>query len=67
MRKFATVLALAAFATAASAQSAPAPVDVAALVANISSQIGPITLVGGAVLLVFVAVKAFRWVRAAMA
>lgn len=44
-----------------------APVDVTALVADIAAQVAPIALVGGAVLLVMIAVKAFRWIRAAMA
>jgi Inovirus Coat protein B len=44
-----------------------APVDVTALVADIGAQIAPITLVGGAVLLVMIAVRAFRWIRSAMA
>lgn len=55
-------VALAAFATGAMA----APIDVTALVTDIGAQIAPIVLVGGAVLLVVVSVKAFRWVRSAL-
>lgn len=36
------------------------------IVKTISEQISPIAAVGGAVLLVVVAVSAFRWVRAAL-
>jgi len=43
-----------------------AAVDVTALVADIGAQVASIVLVGGAVLLVMIAVKAFKWVRAAM-
>lgn len=43
-----------------------APIDVEDLVTDIGAQIAPIVLVGGAVLLVVVAVKAFRWVRSAL-
>lgn len=42
-----------------------APVDVTAVVTDIGAQIAPIVAIGGAVLLVLVAVKAFKWVRAA--
>ena len=57
------LLALAAGATASQA----AAIDVAAVVTDIAAQSSPITLVGGAVLLVYVGVKAFRWVRSALA
>ena len=50
------------FATAAFA----APVDVTATVTDIGAQIAPITAIGGAVLLLMVAMKAFKWVRAAL-
>ncbi len=43
-----------------------AAVDVTALTADIALQIAPITAVGSAVLLVYVAVKAFKWVRSAL-
>ena len=43
-----------------------AAVDVTALTADIGLQIAPITAVGSAVLLVYVAVKAFKWVRSAL-
>lgn len=56
------LLALAVGATASQA----APIDVTAVVTDIGAQAGPIGLIGGAVLLVTVAVKAFRWVRSAL-
>jgi len=41
-------------------------VDVSGLVTGIGEQVASISLVGGAVLLVYMAVKAFKFVRAAM-
>lgn len=46
--------------------SQAAPVDVAAVVTDIGAQAAPIGLIGAAVLLIFVAVKAFKWVRGAL-
>jgi alkylhydroperoxidase/carboxymuconolactone decarboxylase family protein YurZ len=43
-----------------------AAVDVAAVVTDIGAQAAPITLIGGAVLLIVVGIKAFQWVRRAM-
>ena len=43
-----------------------AAVDVTEVVADIGAQVAPITAIGGAVLLLIVAVKAFKWVRRAM-
>jgi len=43
-----------------------AAVDVAAVVTDIGAQIAPITAIGSAVLLVYVAIKAFKWVRRAL-
>lgn len=43
-----------------------AAIDVADVVTDITAQLAPIALIGGAVLLVFVAIKAFKWVRRAM-
>ena len=50
----------------ASAASQAAPVDVAALTADIAGQAAPVVAVGGAVLLIVVAVKAFKWIRSAV-
>lgn len=43
-----------------------AAVDVTAVVADIGLQVAPITAIGGAVLLIVVAVQAFKWVRRAL-
>ena len=43
-----------------------AAVDVTAVVTDIGAQIAPITAIGGAVLTVYVAIKAFKWVRRAL-
>lgn len=48
------------------AASQAAAIDVAAVVTDIGAQAAPIALIGGAVLLIMVAVKAFRWVRSAL-
>ena len=57
---------LAVGALAGSAASQAAPVDVAALTADIAGQAAPVVAVGGAVLLIVVAVKAFKWIRSAV-
>jgi len=41
-------------------------IDVAAVVSDVKGQIAAVVLLGGAVLLVYAAVKAFKWVRGAM-
>lgn len=51
-------------ATTVSAQAAA--IDVSDIVTDISAQAGPIALIGGAVLVVYVGIKAFRWVRGAL-
>lgn len=43
-----------------------AAVDVSAVVTDIGAQAVPIGLIGTAVLLIFLAVKAFHWVRRAL-
>lgn len=43
-----------------------AAIDVTAVVTDIGAQVAPITLIGGGVLLIMVAVKAFKWVRSAL-
>ena len=60
--KNAFLLAMAVGATASQA----AAIDVTAIVTDIGNQLGPIGLIGIAVMGVMVAVKAFRWVRAAL-
>lgn len=41
-------------------------VDVASVVTDIGAQAAPIALIGAAVLLIVVGVKAFKWVRSAL-
>ena len=53
-----------AFALTASANAAA--IDVSDIVSDISAQAVPVGLVGVAVLTIYAAVKAFKWVRAAM-
>ncbi|KAF7600094.1 MAG: methyltransferase [Candidatus Dactylopiibacterium carminicum] len=45
---------------------AQAAIDVSAVVDEIDGTLTPIGLIGGAVLLVAVAIKAYKWVRRAM-
>lgn len=61
-----SVAVAAAAAGAAAANAAGTGVDVTATVSTITDQLAPIGLVGAAVLGVVVAVKAFKWVRAAL-
>lgn len=51
---------------AASVSSAQAAVDVTSVVTEISGASAPIALIGGAVLVVMVGIKVFKWVRRAM-
>lgn len=51
----------------ASAQASAAAVDVTATVTDIAAQMAPIGLIAMAVLGVFVGLKAFKWVRKALA
>lgn len=59
-----SLVAIGALGGAAAANAAA--VDVAAVVTDIGAQIAPITAIGGAVLTVYVAIKAFKWVRRAL-
>lgn len=52
-------------ATATAAANAAA-VDVTAIVTDIGAQMASITAIAGAVLLIFVGLKAFKWVRRAL-
>ena len=52
--------------TAAATASQAAAIDVAAVVTDIGAQAAPIAVSGGGVLLIMVAVKAFKWVRSAL-
>jgi uncharacterized membrane protein len=56
----------AAMASSAMAQSSSGAVDVTSTVSTISAQLTPIGLVATAILGVFVAIKAYKWVRRAL-
>lgn len=64
--RFAAVLAIAALSVATLPAHAAGGIDVSAVVADIGASAAPVALIGSAVLLIFVAVKAFKWVRAAL-
>ena len=51
---------------AATASANAAAIDVTGVVSDIAAQAAPVGLVGVAVLTIYAAVKAFKWVRAAM-
>lgn len=59
-------LALVAVGLVAAAQSQAAAIDVAAVATAVGEVVGPITTIGSGVLLVIVALKTFKWVRAAI-
>lgn len=50
----------------ATTHATAAAVDVAAVVTDIGAQLVPIGLIGSAVLLLIVGIKAYKWVRSAM-
>ena len=51
---------------ASTAPAFAAAVDVAAVVTDIGAQSASVVAIGGAVLLLIVGIKAFKWVRRAM-
>jgi hypothetical protein len=57
---------LSAFALAGAASVPAYAIDVAGVVTEIDGTVAPIGLIGAAVLLVIVAIKAYKWVRRAM-
>ena len=57
---------LAALSVMASGAANAAAIDVADVVTDIGAQAAPIALVGGAVLVLIVGIKAFQWVRSAV-
>ena len=65
MKNFILVLVALALSSFGVAQAAA--IDVSGVVTDIGAQSVPIGLVGGAVLLIYLAVKAFHWVRRALA
>lgn len=56
-----------ALALAGAVSANAAAIDVADVVTDIAAQAAPVGLIGSAVLVLFVAIKAFRWVRGALA
>lgn len=65
MKFFNRALVVATVSTFAVASQAAA-IDVTGLVTDIGAQAAPIALIGGAVLLIHLAVKAFKWVRSSL-
>lgn len=57
---------LAGFSILAAASASQAAVDVNAVVTEINSAVGPIGLIGGAVLVVLVTAAVYKWVRRAL-
>lgn len=64
-KKFARIALVSGLALSAVASQAAA-IDVGDTVTEIGAQAAPIALIGGAVLAIVVAVKAFKWVRSAL-
>jgi len=54
------------FAPATFAAPDTSPISVTSVVSKIENQVDSIVLVGGAILAIWVGVKAFKWVRAAL-
>lgn len=52
--------------TGAAAMANAAAIDVTAVTTDIAAQAAPVAAIGAAVLLLFVGIKAFKWVRRAM-
>lgn len=55
--------AVAALAVIAATNAQAAAVDVSAVVTEIGAQAGPVSLIGTAILALFVGIKAFKWVQ----
>jgi len=51
---------------AVAAPAANAAIDVSSVTSEIAATAAPIGLIGGAILVMWVGVKAYKWVRAAM-
>ncbi len=65
-RKYGPKLAVVSGLAASAAASHAEAIDVAAVVTDIGAQAAPIALIGAAVLILHVGVKAFKWVRSAL-
>lgn len=66
MIKYAMGLFLAVLANLGLLNVAHAAIDVTSVVTEIQGALGPIGLIGGAVLIVIVSIAAYRWVRRAI-
>lgn len=66
LKKFARALLATASGYMVVGASHAAAVDVAAVVTDIGAQLVPVGLIGSAVLLLIVGIKAYKWVRRAM-
>ena len=64
--KTATVVAIGTAGAAAFQPAQAAAIDVTAVVTDISAQAASVAAIGGAVLILFVGIKAFKWVRMAL-
>ena len=64
VKTYALALVPASFLVAGAANAAA--VDVSGVVTDIAAQAAPIAAIGAAVLLVYVGIKAFKWVRRAL-
>ena len=66
MKNFTNVSALGFGLLLGAGTASAAAVDVSAVVTDIAAQAAPIALIGAAVLILMVGIKAFKWVRRAM-
>jgi len=64
--KTATVVAIGTAGAAAFQPAHAAAIDVAAVTTDIAAQAAPVAAIGAAVLLLYVGIKAFKWVRKAL-
>ena len=64
--KTATVVAIGTAGAAAFQPAHAAAISVTDVVADITAQAGPVAAIGAAVLILFVGIKAFKWVRKAL-
>ena len=64
--KTATVVAIGTAGAAAVQPAHAAAIDVTDVVADIAAQAAPVAAIGSAVLILFVGIKAFKWVRRAL-
>lgn len=70
MNRFATIVRRGAIPVGALAlvgQANAAAIDVGDVVSEISAQAGPVAAIGSAILVLIVGIKAFQWVRRALA